>query len=67
MDTKLTSGGFDIVEGSVRVRFVGSPKMNADRYEEYLEQRLQIGGSVQVIEDPTTSDLVVNFSYFGDK
>ena len=67
VDPKLSSGGFDTVEGSVRVRFTGQLGMSAGGYQEWLRERLQTGGVAHVVDDVSSSDLIVNFSYFGDK
>jgi hypothetical protein len=67
IDPQLSSGGFDTVKGSVRVRFTKQPGMSAERYQEWLRQRLQTGGIAHVDYDVSSSDLIVNFSYFGDK
>ena len=61
----ITSGGFDCVDGTVKVKFGNSNQMTAAEYESWLSKRLQAGGSVSVTTIP--EGLSIKFHYFGDK
>ena len=68
-DPTLTGGGFDTVEGSVVARFHGRP-MTGYEYEAWISDRLQPGGSVSaetLANSRTPADLLIRFSYFGDR
>jgi len=67
LDPQISSGGYDTVEGSVRVRYIGGFGMSSAQYEEWLRERLQTGGWVTVKNGEASADLIVSFSYFGDK
>jgi hypothetical protein len=61
----LITGGFDTVDGSVRVQFDGSNSISASAYEAWISSRMQEGG--QVTAESVPGGLVVKFHYFGDR
>jgi len=67
IDPTLLGGGFDTIEGSVRITYQGGTGMNAQEYESWVRERSQMGGSITVEGDDASSDLIVRFSYFGDR
>ncbi|MEM0896613.1 MAG: hypothetical protein AAGJ79_06970 [Verrucomicrobiota bacterium] len=67
LDQQISSGGFDIVEGTVRLRLDDDGGTSASDYEEWLRDRLQTGGWVTAAKQPDTPSIPISFSYFGDR
>ncbi|MGJ8635117.1 MAG: hypothetical protein ACSHX7_14470, partial [Luteolibacter sp.] len=66
-DPLISSGGFDTVKGSVEISFPQGDGISADEYESWMQGRLQVGGWISARDDVSTGNLIVDFSYFGDK
>ncbi len=67
LDLEIASGSFDSVEGHVRVRFPAKEGMSARECEYWLRERLHVGGQINVEDDRKTNNILIRFSYFGDR
>ena len=59
------TGGFDSVDGSVEARFEGTNQITASQYEQWLSDKVQVGGYVTA--ERVSGGLLIKFHYFGDR
>ncbi len=63
---QIISSSFDSIEGSLIVSFPSSA-VSPDIYRRALRENIQTGGDVSVRQEVGSSNLIINFSYFGDR
>jgi hypothetical protein len=61
----IVTGIFDTVDGSVEARFEGTNHITALEYENWLSEKVPVGG--QVTAEAISGGLLVKFHYFGDR
>lgn len=59
------TGGFDTVDGTVEARFESTNQVTASQYNDWLSDRVQVGGEVHAHE--ISGGLLIKFHYFGDR
>jgi hypothetical protein len=65
MPPTITAGGFDWVDGSVKLLFDSTNRVWASGYGQWLPGRLPTGGSATI--EPIPGGMLIKFHYFGDR